>query len=196
MNFKEYFEKSSSMRLLADVEVSENLKYHLENGLGLRENVFRIASRAYLDLVEEVRTLYENDLVALDDMDADLVETDLGETAEYNGKRVLLDMPVRLSSRIDEAEYHGKSVKLGKPSRTPGETKKFAVYVKTPSGRIKKVRFGDPKLSVKNDNPARAKSFRARHKCSEKKDRTTPGYWACHIGSYAKQVGLKSSRSW
>jgi len=196
MNFKEYFENPPSMSLLADVEVSENLKYHIDKGISLRENVFRITSQAYLDLVDEVRALYENDLVALDDMDADLVETDLGETAEYHGRTVLLDVPVRVISRFDEAEYHGKSVKLGKPSRTPGERKKFAVYVKTPSGKIKRVRFGDPKLTVKNNNPARAKSFRARHKCSEKKDRTTPGYWACHIGSYAKQVGLKSSRSW
>jgi len=184
------------MRLLADVEVSENLKYHIDKGIVLRDNVFRITSQAYLDLVDEVRALYENDLVALDDMDADLVETDLGETAEYHGRTVLLDVPVRVISRFDEAEYHGKSVKLGKPSRTPGERKKFAVYVKAPSGKIKRVRFGDPKLSVKNNDPARAKSFRARHKCSEKKDRTTPGYWACHIGSYAKSVGLKSSRSW
>jgi hypothetical protein len=101
-----------------------------------------------------------------------------------------------LKKKLNEVEYKGKKVKIGKPFRTPGENKKFAVYVKTPSGRVKKVRFGDPNLKIKNNNPARAKSFRARHKCSEKKDRTKAGYWACRIGRYAKSVGLSSSRSW
>jgi hypothetical protein len=147
-------------------------------------------------LLDEARKLYSEDLLALNDEDLDLVESDMGEFAEYKGRRVKLDAPFPSKSRIDEAEYHGKKVNTGKPFRTPGENKKFAVYVKTPSGRIKKVRFGDPKLTVKNNNPARAKSFRARHKCSEKKDRTKAGYWACRIGRYAKSVGLKSSKSW
>lgn len=184
------------MRLLGNQEVSEALRYHLENGLSLHENVFRIYSKAWFSLVEEVRNLYENERIALNDADADLVESDAGETAEYKGRRVFLDAPFPVRERIDEAEYRGKKVSLGKPFRTPGENKKFAVYVKTKSGRIKKVRFGDPKLTVKNDNPARAKSFRARHKCSEKKDKEKAGYWACRIGRYAKSVGLKSSRSW
>lgn len=184
------------MRLLGNPDISEALKYHLENGLSLHENAFRIYSKAWFGLVEEVRNLYENEKIALNDADADLVESDVGETAEYNGRRVFLDAPFPLKQRLDEAEYHGKKVSIGKPFRTPGENKKFAVYVKTKSGRIKKVRFGDPKLTVKNDNPARAKSFRARHKCSEKKDREKAGYWACRIGRYAKSVGLKSSKSW
>ena len=60
----------------------------------------------------------------------------------------------------------------------------------------KKVTFGDPKLRVKNANKGAAKSFRARHKCSQKKDRTTAGYWSCNVGRYAKQLGLSSSNSW
>jgi len=196
MNFKQYIEKNSKMHLLEDVEVSKNMKYHIENGIGIHENVFRIYSKAYMELLAEAKSLYERDLLAICDDDADLLETDIGSFAEYRGKRVKLDAPFALKSRIDEAEYHGKKVNVGKPFRTPGENKKFAVYVKTPSGRIKKVRFGDPKLTVKNNNPARAKSFRARHKCSQKNDRTKAGYWACRIGRYAKSVGLKSSKSW
>jgi len=196
MKFSEYLKKREGMRLLGETDVSEALKYHLDNGLSLHENVFRIYSKAWFSLVEEVRKLYENERIALNDADADLVESDAGETAEYKGRRVFLDAPFPVRERIDEAEYRGKKVSLGKPFRTPGENKKFAVYVKTKSGRIKKVRFGDPKLTVKNDNPARAKSFRARHKCSEKKDKEKAGYWACRIGRYAKSVGLKSSRSW
>lgn len=196
MDFKEYISDEGSMRLLGEIKVSENLRYHLENKIPLFENVFRVTSKAYTDLINEVRSLYERDLIALNDEDAEMVETDIGETAEYHGRTVYLDLPVSVIPRINEAEYKGKKVTTGKPFRTPGESKKFAVYVKTPSGNIKRVRFGDPNLKIKNNSPARAKSFRARHKCSEKKDRTKAGYWACRIGRYAKSVGLSSSRPW
>jgi uncharacterized cupin superfamily protein len=85
---------------------------------------------------------------------------------------------------------------LNKPFRTPGGPKKFAVYVKSPKGNVKKVTFGDPGLRVRNNNKKAAKSFRARHKCDQKKDRTTAGYWSCSVGRYAKQLGLSSSNSW
>lgn len=196
MNFSEYIKKNEQIHTVGNPEISEDLRYHLERGIGLHENVFRIYSKAWFSLIEEARKLYEEGSLALNDEDAELVESDIGLTAEYKGRRVYLDAPVALKERLDEAEYKGKKVSVGKPFRTPGENKKFAVYVKSPSGRIKKVRFGDPNLTVKNNNPARAKSFRARHKCSEKKDRTKAGYWACRIGRYAKSVGLKSSKSW
>ena len=64
------------------------------------------------------------------------------------------------------------------------------------NGKLKRVHYGDPNLRIKKSNPKKRKSFRARHKCSEKKDRTTAGYWSCHVGRYAKQLGLKSSSSW
>jgi len=82
-----------------------------------------------------------------------------------------------------ESEYQGKTVSLGKPFRTPGGPKKFAVYVKNGKGNVVKVTFGDPNLSIKRDNPTRKKAFRARHKCSQKKDRTSAGYWSCRMWS-------------
>jgi hypothetical protein len=156
MNFREYLGSHGRMVLLGDAEVSEALAHHLERGIPLHENLFRVHSPAYMGLVEEVRSLYERDLIALTDEDADLVESDLGRTAEYRGRTVRLDAPFPVRRRLDEAEHKGKKVRLGKPFRTPGEGKKFAVYVKSKSGRVKKVRFGDPNLTVKNDNPARA----------------------------------------
>lgn len=69
--------------------------------------------------------------------------------------------------------------KLNKPFRTPGQAKKFAVYVRAPNGNIKLVRFGDPGLRIRQSDPKRRASFRARHKCDTKKDKTTPGYWSC-----------------
>lgn len=196
MNFKEYVGKTDGIHLVGNPAISEGLRYHIDRGIGLHDNVYRIYSKAWFDLIEECRRLYNEGSLALTDEDVELVESDIGEKAEYNGRQVFLDAPIPVKKKINEAEYKGKKVSVGKPFRTPGEGKKFAVYVKSPSGRIKKVRFGDPNLTVKNNNPARAKSFRARHKCSEKKDRTKAGYWACRIGRYAKSVGLKSSKSW
>ena len=61
------------------------------------------------------------------------------------------------------AKYRGRTVKLNKPFRTPGQRKKFAVFVKNRSTqKIKKVRFGDPNLSIKKNIPARQRSFFAR----------------------------------
>lgn len=80
---------------------------------------------------------------------------------------------------LGEAEYQGKTVSLGTPFRTPNEAKKFAVYVKNNAGKVIKVRFGSQTMSIKRDNPARRKSFRARHRCDTATDRTTPRYWSC-----------------
>ena len=79
---------------------------------------------------------------------------------------------------LDEADYHGHSVTLGKPQQ--GDVKKFKVYVKDPStGNIKKVNFGDPNMRIKKSNPARRKSFRARHNCDNPGPRTKARYWSC-----------------
>ena len=89
---------------------------------------------------------------------------------------------IRSLENVNEAEYQGRTVKLGKP--TKGDVKKFKVYVKDPkTGNTKKVNFGDPNMEIRRDNPAAKKSFRARHNCSDKKDRTKAGYWSCRMWS-------------
>jgi len=379
MNFKDFYNNEEGhMVLVKDVEISEALSYHLKHKLTLSENAFRIYSDQYFALIQEARDLYNQDALALNDEDVELVESSLGEKAIYNGREVYLEAPLYLSediileatlepnsidttiyvdmdgvladlrkavcqyvgkdhvededydkyfldhkdnikdcfrnltkfdstdyliklvsdvagsykicssplrsdrenssigksewlesnleikplekiftgrkesyattngkpniliddkeknirrwedkggigilysaehdsldtivqglerakkilmgeSTITEAIKNGKKVKLGHPFRTPGGPKKFAVYVKTPKGSIKKVTFGDPNMKVRNNNKARAKSFRARHKCSQKKDRTTAGYWSCNVSRYRKALGLKSSRVW
>ena len=190
-------ELNHPMVLTESVSISKNLKYHLDNRIPLSENVFRIFSSSYFELINEVRTLYNNGLMDVNDEDLWLVESNLGESVTLdNGKTVWLDVPFEIKETISEAVHRGKKVNLGSPFRTPGGPKKFAVYVKTPGGGVKKVTFGDPNLRVKNANKGRAKSFRARHNCDQKKDRTTAGYWSCNVGRYAKKLGLKSSRSW
>ena len=64
------------------------------------------------------------------------------------------------------------------PKRTPGKSKKFAVLAKE-GDKVRLVRFGDPNMAIKKNIPARRKSFRARHKCDEKKSKLTPGFWSC-----------------
>jgi hypothetical protein len=81
---------------------------------------------------------------------------------------------------ISEAKYQGKTVSLGKPFLTPGGPKKRAVYVQNDKGNVVKVNFGDPNMTIKKSDPARRRSFRARHQCD-----TNPGprhkarYWSC-----------------
>ena len=93
-----------------------------------------------------------------------------------------------LNEDIDEAKYQGHEVPLGKPMR--GDVKKFKVYVRNPkTGNIKKVNFGhggtsakragQKTMRIKKSNPARRKSFRARHNCDNPGPRTGARYWAC-----------------
>lgn len=192
---------NKTLVLQENVEVSEELQYHIDNELTLTDNVFRVYSEKYFDLVNEVRELYNQGKIKLNEEDQLMVESDLGKKVKIGKEYIYLDAPFIYETEteediLSEAKHRGKNVKLNKPFRTPGGPKKFAVYVKTPGGGVKKVTFGDPGLRVKNANKKAAKSFRARHKCSEKKDRTTAGYWSCSVGRYAKQLGLSSSNSW
>ena len=202
MNIKdillEYVEnlEQPTLVLKEDVDISDHLQYHIDNKLSLTDNVFRVYSEGYFKLVNEVRGLWQEGLISLNEEDTLMVESDLGKTAEFEGEYVYLDAPVYDEEGSNEAEYRGKKVDLNKPFRTSGGPKKFAVYVKSDKGNVKKVTFGDPNLRVRNNNKKASKSFRARHKCDQKKDRTTAGYWSCNLGRYAKQLGLSSSNSW
>ena len=78
---------------------------------------------------------------------------------------------------VQEAEYQGRKVPLGKPMK--GDVKKSKVYVKNEKGNVVKVNFGDPNMSIKRDDPARRRSFRARHNCDNPGPRTKARYWSC-----------------
>jgi len=98
----------------------------------------------------------------------------------------------QLGESINEAEYNGKKVKLNKPMRQSGGGKKYKVYVKNPkTGRVKKISFGDAGLKTKSGNKKRAKSFAARHNCEKKNDKMKAGYWACRLPRYGLVKGGK-----
>ena len=85
---------------------------------------------------------------------------------------------------ITEAEYQGRKVQLGKIMQ--GDVKKFKVYVKNDKGNVVKVNFGfggssahGKRMTIKKNNPARRKSFRARMNCDNPGPRWKSRYWAC-----------------
>jgi len=175
--------------------LSEGLKYHMDNARPLTEHVFRAGSENYFNLWAEARALYARNILEVqgDDLEV-LLETDLGHFGMVNGKKVPLDFPIELT--IDEAKKAKKknTKKLNKPMRDSSGGKAYKVYVKDPKTKnIKTIRFGSGGLRAKiNDKKAR-NAFAARHKCSQKKDKTKAGYWSCRLPRYAKLLGLKSN---
>jgi hypothetical protein len=168
--------------------ISEHLQFHVDNRICIAESIFRPGSDSHIGLLKEARELYLSGDLYVDKSTSLLFEaTDLGLIGVYEGQTVPLDMPLEI---LYEAEYHGKNVKLGYPMR--GGTKKFYVYVKNPNGRVIKVQFGIHGMSSKVSDPDRRRSFAARHKCKEKKDKTKAGYWACRINRYAHIWGGKT----
>lgn len=160
--------------------VREGVAYHIQNGIPLSECVFRPHSEGFYRFYVEARRQYNNgELMVEDHFDRELMENDFGERATYEGDVVPLDIPL-----MEE-----KDVKLNSPKR--GGNKKYYVYVKNDKGNVIKVEFGDTTgLTAKIDDPEARKSFVARHQCETKKDKTKPGYWACRLPYYAKQLGL------
>ena len=76
--------------------------------------------------------------------------------------------------------YRGETFSgYNKQKRTPGKNKKFAVLAKK-GDQVKIVRYGDPNLSIKKDQPGRRKSFRARHNCDNPGPKTKARYWSCY----------------
>lgn len=174
---------------------TEAFKYHTQNNIPITENVFRVGSESYVRLFKEAKQHWKQGRYNPTEEEKLVFETDLGEWGIYNGRRVPLDCPLINETALNEAEYKGKKVELGKPSR--GGSKKFYVYVKCgTNGRVRKISFGDPNLSVKVSDPERRRSFVARHKCKQKNDRCKAGYWACRIGRYPNLTGAKQRYTW
>lgn len=90
----------------------------------------------------------------------------------------------------DITEEENKNKPLEKPFRTPGEKKKFAVYVRNDKGNVIKVRYGDPNLSIKRDNPGNRKRFRARHNCDNPGPKVKARFWSCRNWRAGAKVGI------
>ena len=85
--------------------------------------------------------------------------------------------------KLISSEKDGKKVTLNKPFRTSDGPKKFSVYVKNDKGNVVKVNFGDPNMEIKRDDPARRRSYRARHNCDNPGPKWKANYWSCKMWS-------------
>lgn len=163
---------------------SEALRYHIDRGISLSEAAFRVGSMSYCDLVCEARSMHARGVLQLSPDDAFVVERlDTGKRGVYDGKVVPLDSP----------------------SRNAGGRKKFKVYrdsgKKDSDGRViaVKIQWGDPDYEVRNGDDEARRNFLERHGCSSKtleEDGMDPGWWACNVHRFWKQLGLESDKPW
>lgn len=79
-------------------------------------------------------------------------------------------------------KYKKENMKCNEPQRAPKGAKQKYVVKACQGGEEKIVRFGargyEDYLQHKDED--RRANFKARHNCSEKKDKLTPGWWACN----------------
>jgi len=184
------------------VTISEGLQYHINTQTPLNETIYRLDSNNFYSTFREARKLLKEGHLKADPIDTELLtETDLGEFGEYNGVKVPLDYPLTEDYLLLEAEYQGKEVQLNKPKRNAGSGKKYMVFTTNPkTHKVIKVTFGDKHggLSAKITDPKARKAFSARMNCPAKKDKTKPGWWACHLPHYFSLIspGSKNINAW
>jgi hypothetical protein len=258
------------------VSLEEAVQYHLDNKVSFTENVFRPGSDMFFQMIGEAKRLYqEGNYTPVDGYEQDLLDSDIGEIAEYEGQQVVLDYPIeegleecwsgytqkgmkkkgnrmvpncvpvneegeheqikkeyeglmklnikelrdkiKQSTRVvdasgfkskdhaashllrrkhgdkkvsaafglkEEDETGGKGI--GKPFRSGGGG---AVYVKNAKGNVIKVNFSQSGMKKRINEPARVRSFVARHGCLTNKDKTSASYWACRWPRYFSNTG-------
>jgi len=175
-------ETAAVSRLGIGANLSEGLRYHVSNRVGLDDNVYRPGTKEFFDLFNEARELWGRGLYEASEVEYELLQSDIGEWAMHEGRMVPLDFPMWDEHELSEAKYKGRTVKLGAAgaSRSGGRAH---VYVRDPkTGNIKKVSFGSSMPDAMGSGPAakaRRKSFGERHGCADKNDKTKGGYWAC-----------------
>lgn len=133
-----------------------------------------------------------NEILNEDPQVGDAVDLEIGDTLietvideiTHDGIVVRVDetvlrVMINQRKRMDEAKYQGRTVTLGKPFLNKEGKSKRSVYVKNPKGNVVKVNFGQKGVRIKKNNPARRKSFRARHNCANPGPRHKARYWSC-----------------
>ena len=131
------------------------------------------------DLIKLIKTLSKQineGIIDVNESNSNIIyEDEYGSVEETNFK---------VGGLLNEAEYQGRKVQLGKIIQ--GDVKKFKVYVKNDKGNVVKVNFGfggssakGKRMVIKKNNPARRKSFRARHNCDNPGPKWKARYWAC-----------------
>ena len=198
-------------KLSPSASLQEAVEYHLENKISFTENIFRPGSEMFFEMVSEAKRLYaEGKYTPTDEYELDMLNSDIGEIAEFEGQTVVLDYPIE--EGLEEACWTGYTQKglkkkgdkmvpncvpvneedktdgkgIGKPWREGGGG---AVYVRSGEGGVKKVRFSQSGMKKKFMDPAATRSFVARHHCLTNKDKTSASYWACRYPRFFSNSG-------
>ena len=165
-----------------NVTLEEAVQYHLENKISFTENVFRPGSDMFFQMISEAKTFYaEGKYQPKDDWEKDMLASNIGEKAIYEGQEVILDYPFEELNEEDKTEGKG----IGKPWREGGGG---AVYVRD-GDSIRKVRFSQSGMKKKYMDPGATRSFVARHHCLSNKDKTSASYWACRWPRFFSNSG-------
>ena len=190
--------------------LEEAVEYHLENKISFTENIFRPGSEMFFEMLSEAKRLYaEGEYTPTDEYELDMLNSDIGEIAEYEGQTVVLDYPIE--EGLEEACWSGYTQKglkkkgdkmvpncvpvneedktdgkgIGKPWREDGGG---AVYVRVGDG-VRKISFSKSGMAKKYMDPAATRSFVARHRCLTNKDKTSRSYWACRWPRFFSKSG-------
>jgi len=193
-----------------DVTLEEAVQYHLENKISFTENAFRPGSEMFFEIISEAKRLYsEGKYGPKDEWEKDMLESNIGEIAEFDGRKVVLDYPVE--EGLEEACWSGYTQKglkkkgkrmvpncvpvneedktdgkgIGKPWREGGGG---AVYVRVGDG-VRKISFSKSGMSKKYMDPGATRSFVARHHCLTNKNKNSASYWACRWPRFFSNSG-------
>jgi hypothetical protein len=170
------------MKLKKKAFVSKELKHHLDNKISLHETEFKYGSEKHINLLKEVKELYNKGVISLNETDEFMINEFDPKPIKVKGVGEVYLGLIQEDYESDEqllseAVYQGRKVQLGK--RMAGDVKKFKVYVRNEKGNVVKVNFGQKGVKIKKNNPARRKSFRARHNCTNPGPRWKARYWSC-----------------
>jgi hypothetical protein len=173
---------NEGMRLKKKAFVSKELKNHLDKNIPLSESEYKSGSLKHIELLKEVKELYNKGIISLNETDEFMVSEFDPKPIKVKGVGEVYLGLIQEDYESDEellseAVYQGRKVQLGK--RMAGDVKKFKVYVRNEKGNVVKVNFGQKGVKIKKNNPARRKSFRARHNCTNPGPRWKARYWSC-----------------
>ncbi len=152
-------------------------------GIGLTTNPAAAVS-GILTYKEKMETEEESKSEDMEDMpESPEVETETPEEPEIEDEEdEKTKVKVEIEIEVEAADNKGKT--LNKPFRLPsGSNKKFGVYVKNDKGNVVMVKFGDPNMEIKRDDPERRKAYRARHSCDTPGPKWKANYWSCRMWS-------------
>jgi hypothetical protein len=165
------------------VSLEEAVQYHLENKISFTENIFRPESDMFFEMISEAKRLYtEGKYEPKDEWEKDMLQSNIGEKAMFEGQEVILDYPFE-EELNEEDKTEGKGI--GKPWREGGGG---AVYVRD-GDSIRKISFSKSGMKKRYMDPAATRSFVARHRCLTNKDKTSASYWACRWPRFFSNSG-------